>query len=130
MKVRCARCGTYGTHDECPEPYPRDGASNPRWDGGKTSHSLYHTYNEMIARCTRPSHPRWTSYGGRGIEVCHRWRASFWNFVEDMGERPDGLVLDRIDNDAGYSPDNCRWTTYSESNRNRRLTAYQRKANL
>lgn len=129
MKPRCDRCGAFGRHDRCPEPYERSGAANPRWDGGKSSHPLYWIYHDMIARCTRPTHARWPSYGGRGIEVCQRWRDSFWTFVEDMGERPDGLVLDRIDNDGGYHPDNCRWTTYFESNRNRRPTAYQRKGN-
>lgn len=85
-----------------------------------TEHPLYWTYHQMKARCTSPSHPRWTSYGGRGIRVCERWLIDFWTFVADMGERPEGMVLDRIDNDGNYEPGNCRWATYSESNANKR----------
>lgn len=126
-RTRCKQCGTFGQHEECPEPYERAGSANPRWDGGKTGHPLYHTYNEMIARCTRDTHPRWNSYGDRGITVCDRWRDGFWTFVEDMGPRPEGHVLDRINNDAGYTPENCRWATYTESNRNRRTSGWERR---
>lgn len=68
----------------------------------------------MIARC-RENRPR---YGGRGITVCDRWQ-SFPSFLEDMGERPEGMEIDRIDNDQGYSKDNCRWATKSQNGRNR-----------
>ncbi|AMT73977.1 hypothetical protein ABG82_19015 [Mycobacteroides immunogenum] len=78
----------------------------------------------MVARCTRPTHHRWASYGGRGITVCDRWRSDFWTFVHDMGERPPGLSLDRINNDGPYSPDNCRWATNSQQSKNRRASAY------
>jgi hypothetical protein len=74
----------------------------------------------MIGRCHRPTHQAWPWYGGRGIVVCERWRASFQAFLEDMGEAPDGLWLDRIDGDQGYEPGNCRWVTPKQSAANRR----------
>lgn len=97
---------------------------NANWRGGKTFHPLYWTYMDMIYRCYRPTHKRYADYGGRGITVCDRWRDDFWNYVADVGERPSGLTLDRRDNDGPYNPQNCRWATVSEQNRNRRASAY------
>ena len=75
----------------------------------------------MLSRCTNPKHPRWDDWGGRGITVCDRWR-DFANFLADMGERPPGFTIERRDNERGYEPDNCFWTTVIEQNRNRRTT--------
>lgn len=101
---------------------------NSNWRGGKTKHELYEVYIEMVARCHRPSHPRYADYGGRGIAVCDEWRADFWQFVADVGPRPSGKSakgralwsLDRIDNDSGYRPGNVRWATNSQQARNSR----------
>ena len=67
--------------------------------------------------------PSVANYGGRGIEVCQRWRDSFWNYVEDVGENTTGKWMDRIDNDGDYEPSNFRWVNASESNKNRRPSA-------
>jgi hypothetical protein len=81
----------------------------------------YRTWRAMKSRCLNPNDPAYLRYGGRGITVCDDW-LQFEKFVGDMGVRPDGTELDRVDNDAGYSPDNCRWATRSQNSRNKRKT--------
>jgi hypothetical protein len=78
----------------------------------------YSIWTNMINRCTNPKIHNWMDYGGRGIFVCQRWRESFENFLSDMGEVPAGLSIDRINNDLGYEPNNCRWATAIDQQNN------------
>ena len=82
---------------------------------------IYSCWMNMRHRCMRPAHPEYPRYGGRGISVCERW-ADFETFLTDMGEKPNGLSIDRINNDGNYEPSNCRWSTQHEQNENRRDT--------
>lgn len=85
--------------------------------------STYKSWQGMRRRCdvgASPDSKDYAYYGARGITVCDRWRASFENFLADMGEKPAGRSIDRINNDLGYSQENCRWATPGEQSRNRR----------
>jgi hypothetical protein len=88
----------------------------------------YRAWYSMVRRCTNPTSADWSRYGGRGITVCERWR-SFADFLDDMGPCPDGLSLDRINNEGNYEPGNCRWTTFEQQMHNRRSNAGERHVN-
>ena len=108
------------------------GCLNKEWhiEHGKTmnlKHGLwgipeYRSWHHMKQRCFNNKVDCWKNYGGRGISVCERW-IEFENFFKDMGKRPEGTSLDRIDNDGNYEPGNCKWSTPKEqlSNRVRKL---------
>jgi hypothetical protein len=92
------------------------GGKDPR---RKRDHPLYETWRGMIARCQDKNNPY---YGAVGISVCDRWKGirGFWHFVDDMGLKPKGHTLERSNNNLGYSPQNCLWTTWQEQRRNSR----------
>lgn len=84
-----------------------------------TQSPTYLSWKNMRQRCLNPNHPRFADYGGRGIEIDPEWDR-FTRFLEDVGERPEGMTLDRIDNDGNYEKDNMRWATPTEQNNNKR----------
>jgi len=81
--------------------------------------SIYRIWQSMVQRCTNPNNDRFKGYMGRGITVCNKW-LKFVGFYEDMGDRPEGMTLDRKDNDGNYCKDNCKWSTSKEQQNNMR----------
>lgn len=102
--ARCYRCSPNGVNN----------LKHGMW--GTRIHRIW---GQMVARCRNPKHADYQNYGGRGIAVCERW-LTFANFYADMGEKPEGLSLDRTDNDGNYEPGNCRWATSKEQHANMR----------
>lgn len=94
----------------------KHGHANPR-------SPTYMTWRAMINRCENTKHERWAQYGGRGIKVCEDWRGSFETFLADMGERPEGKTIGRIDHDGHYTKANCRWETDEEQRASHHTTS-------
>lgn len=84
---------------------------------------IYDIWRDMIYRCRRPTHKSFKYYGGRGIKVCDRWRI-FSNFFSDVGNKPEGMSIDRINNLGNYEPSNCRWATRKEQQRNTKKSVF------
>lgn len=97
---------------------------------GMSKTRIYHIWRGMMDRCENSSLPSWEYYGGRGIRVCERWRESFVVFLKDMGPRPDGMSIDRIDVNGNYEPGNCRWATIATQSRNKRNSMFYDGINL
>lgn len=94
----------------------------------------YSTWRNIKVRCLNPNSEDFKDYGGRGIKICDKWINSFPHFLQDMGQRPKGFQIDRIDNDKGYEPSNCRWVAPKPQQRNRSdnrfITAFGRTKTL
>lgn len=104
----------------CKRPYYAKGYCEAHWRSEIWITPEYRAWQHMKTRCYNFNAKNYDNYGGRGIEVCERWVDNFKNFLEDMGTRPDGYSLDRIENDGDYEPGNCRWATRTQQNRNSR----------
>lgn len=82
------------------------------------------SWQSMLSRCTNPNAPDYPRYGGKGVTVCFQWSKNYEQFKHDMGERPAGTTLDRIDPSGNYEPSNCRWATTREQSLNKRNTKF------
>lgn len=115
----CLRRGTTKTCG-CRPPALTHGHSR-----GYSETATYRAWRHAIERCENPNCHHYARYGGRGIKVCARWRSSFEAFLEDMGERPTpDFQLDRINNELGYEPGNCRWASRRQNQNNTRRNVF------
>ena len=103
--------------------YVKENSKKVNTKHGMINSNTYYSWTGMLARCNNENVPNYKNYGGRGITVCDRWR-EFTNFLKDMGERPNGLTLDRKDVNGNYEPDNCKWSTNIEQHNNTRRSLY------
>ena len=91
---------------------------------GESNTPEYRSYRAMLRRCLDPRHRAYPWYGARGIKVCQQWQEDFTTFLRDLGPRPEGYTLDRIDADRDYEPSNCRWASWSVQATNKRRPSY------
>lgn len=117
----------HGNHTIIGKAAVLSGVEHPCYKHGHWDHPLYGVWSKMISRCENPKDAAYRHYGGRGITVCDRWH-NIEIFIQDMGEWPDGLTLERTDVNLGYGPENCCWASYTTQSRNRRYTKLTKEA--
>jgi hypothetical protein len=117
--VFTCRTNSYGSVDKMKQKNYARGVRNAAYVHGCYGSPTYRSWRAMLQRVYSPTYHARQDYERRGITVCDRWRNSFEAFLTDMGERPEGLTLERVENDKGYEPGNCQWATIKEQANNR-----------